>query len=114
MEPITTALIAKLMYDNIKNIGISIFEHAKDKYLPQVIDAVGSQIGIDPASLQEIIPEVLECRELGSATKFEEFCKTNSKIDSIISNINANQKSISIKVEKGIGYIEENHGSITF
>lgn len=115
MEPISTAIIGTLIWENL---GKPVLEKAKSAYAGQMLGKLETVLERMPFKKKDL--EVLEAEivtaddnVLSDKDKFLEYIQNNPKIHELIADINK-RETINITVGKGVGYIESMTGDINF
>lgn len=115
MEPISTAIVGTLIWENL---GKPVLEKAKSEYAGKLLEKLESVLEKMPFKKKDL--EVLEAEivtadvdVLSDKDKFLVYIQNNPKIHELIVGINK-RETINIKVDKGVGYIETMNGDISF
>ena len=116
MEPITTAIIGKIIWDNL---GQPILDKTKEKYADKLLEKIDntlSRLPFKKEQLQIIEAEIINTgvEILSSENQFLEFINNNQKIIEILEELNNTKQDINIKVDKGVGYINTMNGDMSF
>jgi len=116
MEPITTVLVGKILWDNL---GQPVLNKAKEKYAEEFLGKIESTLSKIPFNKQEL--EIIETEIVNADINtfkdekyFLEYIENNQKIIEVLKRLNEREPTINIQVEKGIGYIHTNTGDINF
>lgn len=116
MEPITTLLVGKILWDNL---GQPLLDKAKEKYAEEFFKKLETTLSNIPFNKQEL--KIIEAEIIDTDTEtckdekiFLEYVANNPKILEVVKKLNEREPNINIQVEKGIGYIHTNTGDINF
>ena len=116
MEPFTTAIVGKFLWDNI---GKVILDKAKERYSEKLLEKIENILSKIPFNKKEF--EIIETEIVNAdmdtfknEDSFLEYIDNNEKIIKILNELNKREYTINIQVEKGIGYIHTNTGDINF
>lgn len=116
MEPITTVLVGKILWDNL---GQPLLDKAKEKYAEELLGKIETTLSKIPFNKQEL--EIIEAEIINTDNEifndeksFLQYIENNQKIVEVVKQLNQREPNIHIQVEKGIGYIHTNTGDINF
>ena len=116
MEPITTVLVGKILWDNL---GQPLLDKAKEKYAEELLEKIEntlSKIPFNKQELQVIEEEIInpDIETFQDEKSFLEYIENNQKIAEVVKQLNQREPNINVQDEKGIGYIHTNTGNINF
>jgi len=119
MELITTAIALELSKQAINPIIKSIEKEYREKtkeLLKLGIKKVLQKFSLKKEEVALIESEIINTDKevLTDEKKFLEFFENNKQISDVIIESNSRNRSIDIKVEKGVGYIDTMNGDISF
>ncbi|MCG3689372.1 hypothetical protein [Aliarcobacter butzleri] len=116
MEPITTVLVGKILWDNL---GQPLLDKAKERYAEEFLRKIETTLSKIPFNKQEL--EIIEAEIINTDNEtfndeksFLQYIENNQKIVEVVKQLNQREPNINIQVEKGIGYIHTNTGDISF
>ncbi len=116
MEPITTAFLGKILWDNLLQ---PVLDKSKEQYAHKLLEKIENTLSSVPFKKEQIKlieAELINTNEkvLSSEVQFLEFVKNNKKIIEILNEVNISTQDIKIKVDKGVGYINNMNGNMSF
>lgn len=116
MEPISAAVVGKILWDNL---GQPVLEKAKEQYAEKFLEKFNSALSKLPfkkKELEVIAAEIINAKieNVNDEKKFLMFMETNQKIVEVLSEVNQREKNININVGKGVGYIDTMNGDMNF
>jgi len=110
MEPVTTAVVGKLLWDYF---GEPVLDSAKTQYGDKILKAL-DKFKFKRKERELIEAELIEAdKEIFSDEKsLIAFLQANENINEVLKQLNKREKNINIKVKKGVGYIKTVNGDI--
>ena len=120
MEPISTTAVTLALWEQavkpvVKSIEKEYGEAVKNE-LKKGVNKVLSKLSFNKNKIEVIEAEIVELEKeiLMDEQKFSSFLADNKQISDSVIEVNSRNKNIKIKVDKGVGYIEEMNGDINF
>ena len=110
MEPVTTAVVGKLLWDYF---GEPVLESAKTQYGDKILQAL-EKLKFKKEEREVIQAELVEAGEevFSDETSLLTYLQNNENINEVLKQLNKRESNINIKVKKGVGYIGTVKGDI--